>query len=654
MVDCVTVMVVVLLAVALFTHCMRALGRSLARIVGETLGSSPRGLASVMNPAPVAAASATRRRREWSPLMERSTEGKTVKDLFEEQVAEMLVAFPRMSRGEARARVREAFKDPFRSDIPKSLALASQQVRRMLRAGKPKRQPSDERQSGLAGRVAQGSPAEPGRFLDKEHTFAALGVSKEISHRLGKLGFEHPSVIQSLTIPAALNNDNVVIHAETGSGKTLAYLLPMLSKLQGLECDGTGPLGLVLVPTQELAEQTAAVIGALAPSANPALLHGSVRPPALSRLAEGGWNHKILVATPPALCSALCWPSKGAASLLSRVRLVTVDEADFVLSAQLTEAEHCLWSVGQPSRPVREARAAAVSASVSSGKPMAHPVTPQTETSEVMRLSRDIKRTQFLFVAATLSDSSHRGVGEWMRRHFQHATIVASAGTHRPVGRARVVTIVVDEPDERERGLSDLEVRMEEKRLAGILKAVATHHHPAGTNVTLVFVNGRHEAEITSSWLEAHTHALPELGGGLTSVPSVACLHKGVPAALRSHLTSEMTGAPLTPSSMDDKDHRAPLILVATDLAARGLDTLRVSHVINARVPPSAAAYLHRAGRTARAGRDGQVTNIVLPRERGAFGRLLELAASGAVSTVVARRNNLMASKRRERANKSD
>ncbi len=56
-------------------------------------------------------------------------------------------------------------------------------------------------------------------------------------------------------------------------------------------------------------------------------------------------------------------------------------------------------------------------------------------------------------------------------------------------------------------------------------------------------------------------------------------------------------------------------ILIATDVAARGLDIPEVTHVINFDVPESAEAYVHRIGRTGRAGRTGEAITLVTPRE---------------------------------------
>jgi ATP-dependent RNA helicase DeaD len=66
------------------------------------------------------------------------------------------------------------------------------------------------------------------------------------------------------------------------------------------------------------------------------------------------------------------------------------------------------------------------------------------------------------------------------------------------------------------------------------------------------------------------------------------------------------------------KDNRVP-VLVATDIAARGLDVQNVTHVINYDLPNSAEIYTHRIGRTGRAGRGGRAITLVEPRDKEDF-----------------------------------
>ena len=69
------------------------------------------------------------------------------------------------------------------------------------------------------------------------------------------------------------------------------------------------------------------------------------------------------------------------------------------------------------------------------------------------------------------------------------------------------------------------------------------------------------------------------------------------------------------------KDHRVKL-LVATDIAARGLDVEHVTHVINYDVPNSSETYVHRIGRTGRVGRTGRAITFVTPDQRDEIARI--------------------------------
>jgi ATP-dependent RNA helicase DeaD len=73
-------------------------------------------------------------------------------------------------------------------------------------------------------------------------------------------------------------------------------------------------------------------------------------------------------------------------------------------------------------------------------------------------------------------------------------------------------------------------------------------------------------------------------------------------------------------------------ILVATDVAARGLDVERISHVLNYDIPYDAEAYVHRIGRTGRAGRSGNALLFVTPREKHLL-RTLERAIKQPIET---------------------
>jgi ATP-dependent RNA helicase DeaD len=89
-------------------------------------------------------------------------------------------------------------------------------------------------------------------------------------------------------------------------------------------------------------------------------------------------------------------------------------------------------------------------------------------------------------------------------------------------------------------------------------------------------------------------------------------------------------------------------IVVATDVAARGLDVERISHVVNFDIPSDAEVYVHRIGRTGRAGRSGKAVLFVTPRERRMLqeierftGRPIEPMTMPSAADVAARRKEL-------------
>jgi ATP-dependent RNA helicase DeaD len=84
---------------------------------------------------------------------------------------------------------------------------------------------------------------------------------------------------------------------------------------------------------------------------------------------------------------------------------------------------------------------------------------------------------------------------------------------------------------------------------------------------------------------------------------SVAALNGDIPQAQRERTIDQLKSGKLD-------------IVVATDVAARGLDVSRISHVINHDVPSDNETYVHRIGRTGRAGRAGEAILFVTPRER--------------------------------------
>ncbi|OBS08486.1 DEAD/DEAH box helicase [Acidihalobacter prosperus] len=127
------------------------------------------------------------------------------------------------------------------------------------------------------------------------------------------------------------------------------------------------------------------------------------------------------------------------------------------------------------------------------------------------------------------------------------------------------------------------------------------------TDALIVFVRTKTATAELAEKLEARGYACAALNGDM------------------NQLQREKTVERLKSGSLD--------IVVATDVAARGLDVSRISHVINYDIPNDTEAYVHRIGRTGRAGRKGEAILFVSPRERRML-RAIEIATGQPISQM--------------------
>ncbi|KAL8215594.1 hypothetical protein R6Q57_022431 [Mikania cordata] len=114
---------------------------------------------------------------------------------------------------------------------------------------------------GSESEIGNGSFTKFERKKEKVLGFCELGLNEEVLAALGEMGITVPTEIQSLGIPAVLDEKSVVLGSHTGSGKTLAYMLPLVQLLRqdealnGMVMKPRRPRAVVLCPTRELCEQ---------------------------------------------------------------------------------------------------------------------------------------------------------------------------------------------------------------------------------------------------------------------------------------------------------------------------------------------------------------------------------------------------------------
>lgn len=137
-------------------------------------------------------------------------------------------------------------------------------------------------------------------------------------------------------------------------------------------------------------------------------------------------------------------------------------------------------------------------------------------------------------------------------------------------------------------------------QVAGPLKlSLITHllKEERSSGLVMIFCNSRHMVESLAKNLRKNGLDAQGIHGGLSQ--------------------NRRTGI------VDDFNAGKVLALVCTDVAARGLDIPDVSHVYNYDIPNDTKNYVHRIGRTARAGKDGLVVNLLSQRDHENFGRVV-------------------------------
>ena len=167
-------------------------------------------------------------------------------------------------------------------------------------------------------------------------------------------------------------------------------------------------------------------------------------------------------------------------------------------------------------------------------------------------------------------------------------------------------------------------VRRDQKPAA--LDRILDMENPASA---IVFCRTRLEVDALTETLNAHGYRAEALHGGMQQRQRDAVMNR-----LRSAKTD---------------------LLIATDVAARGLDINHLSHVVNYDLPAEAESYVHRIGRTGRAGREGTAITLVEPREHRLLRTIeqltrqkIEVATLPTVADLKARRLELTKASVRE------
>lgn len=172
-------------------------------------------------------------------------------------------------------------------------------------------------------------------YVDDSVTFDSFNLDPRLIQAINKLGFEHPTLIQSQSIRLSLQEKkDIIAKASTGSGKTAAYCIPIIqSILVDLESATKSDhiQSVVLVPTKELAKQVVSLLKDLTIYCGKLVRCINLNDVVNDQLLTSVLNEKpeILVSTPSRLLNVL--EANSTVSLMD-LKYLVIDEVDLILS----------------------------------------------------------------------------------------------------------------------------------------------------------------------------------------------------------------------------------------------------------------------------------------------------------------------------------
>ena len=423
---------------------------------------------------------------------------------------------------------------------------------------------------------------------------------------LARMKFSQPTAIQRSTIPEILGGHDVIGKAPTGSGKTLAFGIPIYechlrttpSKLASAEAEGKErqqrPLALILSPTRELAHQISAHLAQLCSAPSSIQL-------SIATLTGGLSVHKqqrqivyadIIVGTPGRLWEVISESQTLIGSLRS-IKFLVVDEADRLLSeGHFKEVEEILNVLD---RTVE---------------------TNDNDEGELETSNRKQQRQTLVFSATFQKDLQQKLAGK-----------AKSIGGDL-MGKRESLEYLLKKLNFREEKPKFIDVNPVTPMASGLKEGIV--ECPGTEKVGKTFrllphflKNDTQDLYLYSTLLLHPNMRTLIFTNSITSVRrltpflhnlnlSAYALHSQMPQKARLRSIERFSSAS-SPSS----------ILVATDVAARGLDIPSVQLVLHYHLPRAADMYVHRSGRTARAERSGLSILLCSPEEVQGVRRLI-------------------------------
>ncbi|KAJ5077177.1 atp-dependent RNA helicase ddx49-related [Anaeramoeba ignava] len=379
-------------------------------------------------------------------------------------------------------------------------------------------------------------------------TLKELGVNNWLIKACKSMRIEKPTYIQKCCIPSILQLKSVIGCAQTGSGKTAAFALPIL---QILANDPYGIFALVLTPTRELAIQIADQFKAFGSEINVkvATIIGGMEITQQAALLAN--KPHIVVGTPGRIAAHI---QNSPLISFRKLKFMVFDEAD-----RLFENKTLMKPISQILEALPENR---INLFFSA-----------TITEKILKL-QEISKTKIEVFMDNEDEDENENENE--KNNLQNQDI-----------KIKTEKIVYKIPSTLKQQYVFIPKYARECFLLHILQKFEKYGQEKHLSPFLVII-------FTSTCLMSHETNLILKKMGIKNVP----------------LNSSMPQRNRLESLANFRNGKIP-ILVATDIASRGLDIPNVELVINLNIPNSPIDYIHRIGRTARAGKNGFAISLV-------------------------------------------
>ena len=428
--------------------------------------------------------------------------------------------------------------------------------------------------------------------------FAVFGLSEPVMRALEDLGYEAPTPIQRATISRMLAGQDVIAQAQTGTGKTAAYGIPIVERVNPARRETQA---LVLAPTRELAVQVAEALHQLGRHKHVRVLPvygGQPIERQLRGLREGA---HVVAGTPGRILDHL---RRGTLSLVN-VRLAVLDDADEMLDMGFLEDVEAILA---------ELPGLAVGGAGLNPLPSPPPLEEGTEALPLGELPQ------------ARGPVPGRSAGEGSARDSAGEGATGQAATGQAAtGQGATKDSAV------QLGLFSATMPAPVERLARQFMRDAERISIAPEQVTVPQIAQVAYEVAGMDKLDALSRVLDVEAPGSAMV---FCATRRMVDEVSERLAARGYRAAALHGDMGQGERERVLrrfrdgqveVLVATDVAARGLDISGVTHVVNFDIPWDPEAYVHRIGRTGRAGRAGDAITLVTSRDYRAL-RIIEQA----------------------------